>query len=34
VVQQGWQLLELRPVRLSLEEVFIQLVTEEEEGHA
>jgi ABC-2 type transport system ATP-binding protein len=34
MVQQGWQLLELRPVRLSLEEVFIQLVTEEEEGHA
>jgi len=34
VVQQGWQLLELRPVRLSLEEVFIQLVTEEEAGHA
>src|SRR5919108_1050510 len=33
VVQQGWQLLELRPVRLSLEEVFVQLVTEEEEGH-
>ena len=30
VVQQGWQLLELRPVRLSLEEVFVQLVTEEE----
>lgn len=34
VVQQGWQLLELRPVRLSLEEVFVQLVTEEGEGHA
>jgi ABC-2 type transport system ATP-binding protein len=34
VVQQGWQLLELRAVRLSLEEVFIQLVTEEGEGHA
>jgi hypothetical protein len=29
VVQQGWQLLELRPLRLSLEEVFVQLVTEE-----
>ena len=29
VVRQGWQLLELRPLRLSLEEVFVQLVTEE-----
>ena len=29
IVQQGWQLLELRAVRLSLEEVFVQLVTEE-----
>jgi ABC-2 type transport system ATP-binding protein len=29
VVQQGWQLLELRPLRLSLEDVFVQLVTEE-----
>jgi ABC-2 type transport system ATP-binding protein len=34
VVQQGWQLLELRAVRLSLEEVFVQLVTEEGEEHA
>jgi len=34
VVQQGWQLLELRAVRLSLEEVFVQLVTEEGETHA
>lgn len=34
VVQQGWQLLELRAVRLSLEEVFVQLVTEEGEAHA
>lgn len=34
VVQQGWQLLELRPVRRSLEEVFVQLVTEEGEGDA
>ncbi len=34
VVQQGWQLLELREVRLSLEEVFVQLVTEEGEAHA
>jgi ABC-2 type transport system ATP-binding protein len=29
IVHQGWQLLELRPLRLSLEEVFVQLVTEE-----
>lgn len=29
VVQQGWPLLELRPLRLSLEDVFGQLVTEE-----
>jgi ABC-2 type transport system ATP-binding protein len=29
VVQQGWPLLELRPLRLSLEDVFVQLVTEE-----
>lgn len=34
VVQQGWSLLELRAVRLSLEEVFVQLVTEEGETHA
>jgi hypothetical protein len=34
VVQQGWQLLELRLQRLSLEEVFVQLVTEEGEEHA
>ena len=34
VVQQGWPLLELRAVRLSLEEVFVQLVTEEGEAHA
>lgn len=33
IVQQGWQLLELRAVRLSLEEVFVQLVTEESEDH-
>lgn len=30
IIQQGWQLLELRLQRLSLEEVFAQLVTEEE----
>jgi ABC-2 type transport system ATP-binding protein len=34
VVEQGWQLLELRPLRLSLEEVFVQLVTEESEADA
>jgi ABC-2 type transport system ATP-binding protein len=34
IVQQGWQLLELRPLRLSLEEVFVQLVTEESEADA
>ena len=34
IVQQGWQLLELRPLRLSLEEVFVQLVTEENEADA
>jgi ABC-2 type transport system ATP-binding protein len=34
VVHQGWHLLELRPVRLSLEEVFVQLVTEEGQGDA
>jgi ABC-2 type transport system ATP-binding protein len=30
IIQQGWQLLELRLQRLRLEEVFAQLVTEEE----
>jgi ABC-2 type transport system ATP-binding protein len=34
VVQQGWQLLELRPLRLSLEDIFVQLVTAEGEEHA
>jgi ABC-2 type transport system ATP-binding protein len=34
IVQQEWQLLELRPLRLSLEEVFVQLVTEENEADA
>ncbi len=34
IVQRGWGLLELRPTRLSLEEIFLQLTTEEqpEEG--
>jgi ABC-2 type transport system ATP-binding protein len=34
VVQSGWPLLELRPIRLSLEDVFVQLVTEEGEANA
>ena len=29
VVESGWGLLELRPVRMSLEEIFLQLTTEE-----
>jgi ABC-2 type transport system ATP-binding protein len=32
VVSQGWGLLELRPLRLSLEEVFLQLTTEEHDA--
>jgi gliding motility-associated transport system ATP-binding protein len=32
VVTSGWGLLELRPMRLSLEEVFLTLTTEEEES--
>jgi ABC-2 type transport system ATP-binding protein len=31
VVQAGWGLLELRPVRLSLEEIFLEIITEEEQ---
>ena len=31
VVNNGWGLLELRPVEMSLEDVFLHLVTEEEE---
>jgi ABC-2 type transport system ATP-binding protein len=31
VVGQGWGLLELRPVRLSLEEIFLEIITEEHE---
>lgn len=31
-VQRGWGVLELRPVRLSLEDVFLQLTTQEEES--
>jgi hypothetical protein len=29
LVSRGWGLLELRPMRLSLEEVFLQVTTEE-----
>ena len=31
VVTRGWGLLELRPMRMSLEEIFLQVTTEEEE---
>jgi ABC-2 type transport system ATP-binding protein len=34
IIQQGWQLLELRSHRLSVEEVLIELVTEEETADA
>ena len=34
VVTGGWGLLELRPVRMSLEEIFLQLTTEEHSGEA
>jgi len=34
VVDRGWGLLELRPNRMSLEEVFLQLTTTEERGAA
>jgi len=30
IVERGWGLLELRPADMTLEEVFIRLVTEEE----
>jgi ABC-2 type transport system ATP-binding protein len=32
VVNRGWGLLELRPMRMSLEEIFLQLTTAEEHG--
>ncbi len=32
IVGQGWGLLELRSVRLSLEEIFLEIITEEEHG--
>jgi ABC-2 type transport system ATP-binding protein len=34
VVDRGWGLLELRPMRMSLEEIFLQLTTEEPSGEA
>jgi len=34
VVGGGWGLLELRPVRVSLEDIFLQLTTEEQSGEA
>ena len=34
VVASGWGLLELRPVRISLEDIFLQLTTEEPSGEA
>ena len=34
VVAAGWGLLELRPVRMSLEDIFLQLTTEEQSGEA
>jgi gliding motility-associated transport system ATP-binding protein len=34
VVDRGWGLLELRPMRMSLEEIFLQLTTEEQPGDA
>jgi hypothetical protein len=32
VVSRGWGLLELRPMRMSLEEIFLSLTTEETEN--
>ena len=34
VVTNGWGLLELRPMRMSLEEIFLSLTTEETEAPA
>ena len=34
VVERGWGLLELRPTRMSLEEIFLQLTTEEQPEEA
>ena len=30
IVTRGWGLLELRPMRMSLEEIFLQVTTEEQ----
>ena len=32
IVSNGWGLLEMKPMRLSLEDIFLQLTTEEDEG--
>ena len=34
IVNAGWGLLELRPMRLSLEEIFLQLTTEDQQANA
>jgi ABC-2 type transport system ATP-binding protein len=34
IVNRGWGLLELRPMRMSLEEIFLQVTTDETEGNA
>ena len=34
IVDRGWGLLELRPMRMSLEEIFLQLTTEEQAEEA
>jgi hypothetical protein len=34
VVTRGWGLLELRPMRMSLEEIFLQVTTEEQPEEA
>ena len=34
IVNRGWGLLEMRPMRMSLEEVFLQVTTEEPSSHA
>ena len=34
IVDQGWGLLELRPTRMSLEQIFLELTTEDPEENA
>jgi ABC-2 type transport system ATP-binding protein len=34
IVQHGWGLLELRPMRMSLEEIFLQVTTDEKTAEA